>query len=332
MSEAFTHHGGALAAARAHFGGAASDWLDLSTGINPRAWRGAQDIAIDWRALPERAALAELETLAAAHFGADPALCRAVPGSEAGLRLLAPLLDLPGRHLALCYGTHAEAFDSAESMLDPFVATRHATTLVIANPNNPDGRLRSRADILALLARQEARGGWLVVDEAFADCHAEASVCGEVADRRRLIVLRSFGKFFGLAGVRLGFAITPRPVQARLGRRLGDWPVNAAALALGPPAYADAAWIAATRVALPVRATAMDAVLAGHGLATEGACPLFRLIRTPRAATLFTGLARRHILTRPFARHPDLLRLGLHADDAELDRLDQALRAVHADG
>jgi cobalamin biosynthetic protein CobC len=332
MSAPFTHHGGDLASARARFGGAAADWIDLSTGINPQPWPGATGIAIDWRPLPDRIALADLETQAAGYFGADPLLCRAVPGSEAGLRLLAPLLGLPGRHLALSYRTHADAFAIAEPASEPFARPKSATTLIIANPNNPDGQLRTHAELLGVLARQEAVGGWLIVDEAFADCRAETSVCNLVANTRRLIVMRSFGKFFGLAGVRLGFVVAPRAVLVQLCHRLGDWPVNAAALTLGMAAYADTAWIADTRSALPVKAAALDALLGRHGLVAEGHCPLFRLIRTPRAQTLFTGLAKRRILTRPFADQPDLLRIGLPADGAALDRLDQALGVDVVDG
>jgi len=330
MMASFRHHGGMLGAAQARFGGAATDWIDLSTGINPQPWPGAVDVAIDWGALPDRKALANLEAQAARYFGANPLLCRAVPGSEAGLRLLAPLLGLPGRHLALSYRTHAEAFDDAEPISDPFAPQGDATAFVIANPNNPDGRLLSRENILALLALQEAQGGWLIVDEAFADCHPEVSAGDLVDDSRRLIVLRSFGKFFGLAGLRLGFVIAPCTVLARLGRSLGDWPINAAALSLGSKAYADQPWIAAARIRLHCDAAAIDALLARHGLVAEGACPLFRLVRTPHAQTLFTGLAKCSILTRPFADRPDLLRLGLPVDHLALDRLNEALTAVLA--
>jgi cobalamin biosynthetic protein CobC len=262
----------------------------------------------------------------------SPALCRAVPGSEAGLRLLAPLLDLPGRHRALSYRSHADAFEHAAPLSAQGDLPRSASTLVLANPNNPDGTVTAPGDILATLGHQEAHGGWLIVDEAFADCSPEISVAALVAEGRRLIVLRSFGKFFGLAGLRLGFVIAPQALLARLGQRMGDWPVNAAALALGAAAYADHAWIAATRAALPGRAAAVDGVLARHGLVAEGACPLFRLVRTPRARGLFAGLAQRHILTRPFAERAELLRLGLPGDAAALDRLDAALGAVLADG
>lgn len=326
MNPAFMHHGGDLAAATRTYGGARAEWLDLSTGINPLPWPVPMDMPVNWSELPDRAALVALEREAAAHFGADPALCRALPGSEAALRLIAPELGLPGRHFPLAYRSHAEAFDEARlhqaGVVDP------ATVLVVANPNNPDGTLHHADQIAALLAAQEAKGGWLLVDEAFADCHPSASVANMVRPERRLIVLRSFGKFFGLAGVRLGFVLAPPNVLAALHRRLGAWPVNAAALAIGQAAYADRAWITATLRELHERVAALDDVLFRHGLAVTGACPLFRLVHVFDAGALFEGLAHRRILTRPFEQNGKLLRLGLPRDLAALTRLDAALAAI----
>ena len=313
MSGAFHWHGGRLADARAHYGGA--DWIDLSTGINPLPWPGAATIAPDWQALPDPAALADLEAAAAAHFGVAPAHVCALPGSEIGLRLLSQLLDRPGCHIAPSYRTHGAAFP--EAIQDPAQALRGAA-LLLANPNNPDGRLFSPADLLG-------REDWLIVDEAFADCMPGASVAPHIGDARRLIVLRSFGKFFGLAGVRLGFLLGPAPIVAACRRLLGDWPVSAAAIAFGRAAYRDRAWISATVEMLAERAARLDALLGRHGLAARGDCPLFRLVETDDAAALFDRLARRAILTRPYDYAPCWLRLGLPADDAAFDRLDAAL-------
>lgn len=329
MSRAFTFHGGRLAEARAHFGGAAEDWLDLSSGINPAPWPGGDGLAIDWYSLPDPQDLHELERVAATYFGADPALCCAVPGSEIGLRMLARVLGLPGRHLPLSYSTHADAFAGYPAAVQ---AGTTRTAFVIANPNNPDGALTPPDHLRALLAGQEADGGWLIVDEAFADCRADWTIADAVRNDRRLIVLRSFGKFFGLAGVRLGFVLAPLAVAEPLRRLLGEWPVCAAALAYGTAAYRDRAWIAARRAALPAQADGLDAVLARHGLAAQGECPLFRLVETDRAQSLFTTLARHHILTRPFPAHPRLLRFGLPASPTDLVRLDAALADVGAHG
>lgn len=332
MSGAFSVHGGRLAEARARFGGDREDWLDLSTGINPIPWPDAGTISVDWHALPDPADLARLERQAASYFGVDPALCGAVPGSETGLRLIARILGLPGVHLPLTYSTHAAAFDHARPIGSTAQMPAGPTALVIANPNNPDGRIIAAERLHALLERQERENGWLIVDEAFADCRPEGSMASHVETGRRLVVLRSFGKFFGLAGVRLGFVLGPAELLCSLRNLQGEWPVCTAALTFGTAAYRDSEWIAVTRRDLPRRAARLDAVLGRHGLVPEGACPLFRLVDIDDAPALFGKLARRHILTRPFAGHPRRLRFGLPAGEAALARLDSALAKARADG
>lgn len=325
MTAGFTHHGGRLADACARFGGEPSGWLDLSTGINPTAWTPPPDLQVDWHRLPDPASLRSLEVAAADHFGCDPDRCIAVPGSEAALRLIARLLDLPGLYCPPCYGSYRTAFAQAEPWARHEALPEHATVLVQGNPNNPDGLLAGRDALLAMLKHQERYGGWLIVDEAFADCDPSISLAAMVGAGRRLIVLRSFGKFFGLAGVRLGFVIAPPELAGCLRPLLGDWPLHAAAIALGTAAYQDRPWIEQACEALACSATRLDALLARKGLRASGSCPLFRLVHAPHAPALFERLAQRHILTRPFAEHPDLLRIGLPADQAARDRLEQAL-------
>ncbi|WP_429589578.1 threonine-phosphate decarboxylase CobD [Sphingomonas zeicaulis] len=318
-------HGGRLDAAARAYGGAPDQWLDLSTGINPNPWLGAASIAVDWRALPSEAALAGLEHAAADHFGVAPGHVCALPGSEIGIRMLGRLgLGAEGAHVAPAYRTHEVALDGAMPIATDAVAAARADgrTVLLANPNNPDGRLLPRA---MLRDAADAGAGWLIVDEAFADLHPDASVAADVADHRRLLVLRSFGKFFGLAGLRLGFAVAPRPIIAALRGLLGAWPVSSAAIAIGTAAYRDHEWIASTRARLVADAAAFDALLARHGLAATGDCPLFRLVAHDDAAALFDRLARHHILCRPFDYAPRWLRFGLPGDAAAQDRLDWAL-------
>lgn len=323
MSDPLRHHGGNLAAARARFGD--GPWLDLSTGINPRPWPVPVDIAVNLGPLPDPALLVELEAAAAAQFGVAPDQVCAIPGSEMGLRLLGAVLGGRACHRIPGYRTHGAAFaDSVPLSAGSPIPSDAA--LLLANPNNPCGTLHSRAALEALLRERTAAGGWLIVDEAFADPHPEAGIAPLVDEARKLIVFRSFGKFFGLAGLRLGFVLAPRPIVARYRTLLGDWPIAATALAIGTRAYRDHAWIEATRMALVDRAACFDRLLEAHGLMPEGQSPLFRLISHPDAATLFERLASAHILVRPFdyARH--WLRFGVPADDAALDRVDLALR------
>jgi cobalamin biosynthetic protein CobC len=299
------------------FPAAPRPWLDLSTGINPHAWTPPVPLAIDQRRLPSADALAALCTAAGAAFGFTGALA-AVPGSELALRLLATLdLPRPWHVVTPCYRTHHAALPGAVSIDAGRVeeAAAQGGAVLLANPNNPDGRMFAPAALLRIARRLGERGGMLVIDEAFADAAADASVLPLLAADDRVVVLRSFGKFYGLAGVRLGFVGGMPEMVARIAGGLGSWPVSATALAYGTAAYRDTAWSAAMRARLAAEAAALDALLAGHGLVATGACPLFRMLDDARAPALFAHLARAGILTRPFEDDPRRLRLGLPGED-----------------
>jgi cobalamin biosynthetic protein CobC len=321
MTEAWTWHGGNLAAAKRHFGG--NDWIDLSTGINPMPWPGADQIAIDWQRLPDSEALAHLEAGAAEFFGVAPRHICAVPGTEIGLRLAGRLIGGEARHAVPSYRTHGEMIAGSVAIAGADLAAQGGT-IILANPNNPDGRILGPGALDALMTTRHDTG-WLLVDEAFADCDPALSIASRVSDEQRLLVFRSFGKFFGLAGVRLGFVLGPEPFLRELRAMLGAWPLSAAAIAIGTAAYADGEWIAATRRRLSGQAAALDALLSDAGYQPQGVCPLFRLIETEAAPALFDRLARRAILTRPFADQPHWLRFGLPADEQALARLADAL-------
>ncbi|MHA6720246.1 aminotransferase class I/II-fold pyridoxal phosphate-dependent enzyme [Sphingomonas sp. RS6] len=323
MIEPWTWHGGAIDAARRAFPDAPDAWIDLSTGINPLPWPGAASVAIDWQTLPGQAALAELEAAAAAHFGIDPRHVCAVPGTELALRAVGRTIGGSAHYVAPAYRTHGAMIDGAR----PIAADDAAAcpdTLILANPNNPDGRRQSRQAMAALLDRRPA-DSWLLVDEAFADADRAISLADAIGDGRRLVVFRSFGKFFGLAGVRLGFVLGPQGLLNELRAAFGAWPVSAAAIAIGTAAYRDRAWIEATCDTLPHRTAALDALLTRAGLRPIGECPLFRLVETDHAAAIFKRLAANAILCRPFADQPRWLRFGLLKDAAALARLERAL-------
>jgi cobalamin biosynthetic protein CobC len=316
-------HGGRLTAASRRFGRDVSDWVDLSTGIGPDPYPFDGSL-VDPHRLPEPEELAALEATAAAAFGvAEPDTVVAVPGSDLALRLL-PLL-VPARCPAIlvpAYGGHAEAWPRARPLGLAEVAAGgfDADLLILCNPNNPDGRVLPPAQLRGLGVR-------LIVDEAFADAHPEASLLPE---RAGAVVLRSFGKFFGLAGLRLGFVIADRPLAARLRALLGAWPVSAAAIAAGRAAYADHGWHVARRRRLAGAAARLDALLAGAGLAIAGGTRLFRLARHPGAASLFSHLAAAGILVRPFADRPDTLRFGIPGPERAWQRLSAALATWEA--
>jgi cobalamin biosynthetic protein CobC len=215
----------------------------------------------------------------------------------------------------------ADIADLARSPDDP-------AHLVVVNPNNPDGRLTPIAELLRAGDRCAQRGGWLIVDESFVDTEPEASVVPWIEDRP-IVLLRSFGKFYGLAGLRLGFAIAPPRLAQGLAAALGPWAVSGPALAIGAAALADQGWSVAMRRRLAEESRALDAALAQTGLEIVGGTSLYRLVRHSRAAALHAALAAEHVWVRRFDWADDLLRFGLPPEPESLERLRVVLaRAV----
>lgn len=284
----------------------------------------------DLRSLPSIDALQELHAAAARRFDIGEAAIAAVPGSEIGLRLL-PLLDppRPWRIVAPGYRTHAAALPGASTIDAGALADEvgRGGTILLANPNNPDGHRWPRRELIEAARRLSERGGMLVVDEAFADALPEASILPLLACDDRVLVFRSFGKFYGLAGVRLGFVCGTGAMVASIARQLGSWPVSATAIVCGTAAYADDRWGETTLERLGEDAAALDRLLATHGLEARGHCPLFRLVETNDAPAIFERLARAGILVRPFDDEPRWLRFGLPPGADAVARLDDALGA-----
>ena len=319
-------HGGAIAAAARSFGIRASDWLDLSTGISPHSFPVPPLPAQTWHCLPDAAAVARLQTVAATYYGAPgPACVLPVAGTQAAIqwlpRILGPAQDVA--ILAPTYAEHARAWAAAGHRVQLVGRAGEVPsacrTVVIVNPNNPDGRVLTPAQVLAL-----AEHRCVVVDEAFADVMPEMSVAGH-CEGAPLIVLRSVGKFFGLAGLRLGFVIAGSALIAQLAEAQGPWAVSGPALAIGIEALADRRWIATARDTLASTARRLDTLLAAAGLAVVGGTDLFRLVADAHASALFEHLARTGILVRPFADQPHWLRFGLPGEDAAFTRLEAAL-------
>jgi cobalamin biosynthetic protein CobC len=321
-------HGGGVDAMAARYRRSRHDWLDLSTGINPYPYPLPALPAEVWQRLPDRDLMEALAAAAARYYRvADAAAVVPAPGSQALIQWL-PRLLAPERRVAVLaptYHEHARAWAAAGHRVREIgwgEPVGGETDVVVAvNPNNPDGRSLTPEALTGLAA-----GRLLVVDEAFADVAPEVSLTAH-AGAENLVVFRSFGKFFGLAGIRLGFAVTGAGVAATLHRALGPWPVNGPAAAIATLALADHAWIAATRERLARAAADLDRLLSGHGLRVIGGTDLFRLIVDSEAAVLFDHLARAGILVRRFAAAPRWLRIGLPNDAAATDRLAGALAA-----
>ncbi len=309
-------HGGGLDAAVAEFGGARGDWLDLSTGINPVAYPVPKLGADVWGALPDRGAAAALEAAARA-FWRVPASAEvlAAPGASALIARL-PWLQAAARVeiAGPTYNEHAAAFREAGWQVDEGLGGGAAVAArVVVHPNNPDGRFWAGAP-----------GGFLVIDESFCDVCPERSLIG-LADQPGIVVLKSFGKFWGLAGLRLGFAIGDPALLARLAGMLGPWPVSGPALAIGAAALRDVGWAERTRARLAADAVRLDAVV---GARLVGGTDLFRLYEVADAGHWHRALAASRIWTRVFAYDRRWLRLGLPGQTSGWDRLGVALNGL----
>ncbi len=303
-------HGGGLDSARARFGGSAKEWLDLSTGINPQPYPIAQLPPDSWTRLPDRAAFDRLEAAARRFWSVpDGAAILAAPGASAIIArvpgLAAPgVVDIP----APTYNEHAAAFTAAGWQVGT-----SGTARVVVHPNNPDGRLW----------RDGLDAPLTVIDESFCDVTPEASHIAR-ASRPGTLILKSFGKFWGLAGLRLGFAIGDPALIARLREALGPWQVSGPALEIGARALEDMAWAEATRARLVQDTARLDALVTGRGARLVGGTTLFRLYEVDSAQDWFTRLAEAHILTRIFPYSRTWIRLGLPGPDG-WDQLERAL-------
>jgi cobalamin biosynthesis protein CobC len=316
-------HGGNLDIAVKRFGGRVEDWIDLSTGINRRAYPVGELTPCDFSALPSRADIEALhEAARQAYATSAPVL--ALSGAQAAIQLL-PRLAPPGRARILgpTYNEYTPVLSAAgwhvEEVGD-LDALAGADLAVVVNPNNPDGR---RHDAIALLA-QRLLVNRLVIDESFVDAVPDLSLASE-ARREGFLILRSFGKFYGLAGLRLGFVLGPAADVAALAAMAGPWPVSGPAIAIGKRALLDRDWASATRTRLARDTLRLDAMADAVGWRLIGGTPLFRLYDVGDAVAAQERLARAKIWSRIFGGKPRWLRLGLPGEESEWTRLAASL-------
>lgn len=323
-------HGGSLGRARALFPDAPEPFVDLSTGINPHSYPLFALAATTLTRLPEAGRLHDLKVAAANAYGAqDTANIAAAPGTQVLLPMVCSLAP-PGRARVLgpTYAEHARAAAIAGHEVvegASFEALEGADLAIVVNPNNPDGRVMPRSRLLDLAGRLRARGGLLVVDEAFMDVDPGAeSLAGDVG-QGGIVVLRSFGKFFGLAGVRLGFALADAATADRLEARFGPWAVSGPALEYGVAALSDVQWQEAMRRRLADEAGKLDRLFQRFGVPVSGGTTLFRFVEFADACHLFRALGEKGILLRHFPDRPTVLRAGLPGSQEEWRRLEAAL-------
>jgi cobalamin biosynthetic protein CobC len=328
--QAAVDHGGSLGRARALFPHAPEPFVDLSTGINPHSYPLFDLPATALTRLPEVGRLNDLKAAAASAYGA-PGVdnIAAAPGTQILLPLVCSLVR-PGRAAVLgpTYAEHARTAAIAGhrvAEIDSLAALEDADLAIVVNPNNPDGRVVPCTRLLALAEKLRTKGGLLVVDEAFMDVGPRAeSLAGDVAEGS-VVVLRSFGKFFGLAGVRLGFALADAATANRLEAQLGPWAVSGPALDYGVLALSDSRWQETMRRQLADEAERLDALFHRFGVPVAAGTSLFRFVEFDGAQGLFRALGERGILLRHFSHRPTVLRVGLPACQEEWRRLETAL-------
>ena len=321
-------HGGRLREAAAHYDIPLADWLDLSTGINPEAWPVPALPPEVWQRLPE--AGDGLEAAAAAYYGNANLL--PVAGSQAAIQLLPTLLP---RAVVACispiYAEHPQAWQRAGHRLRFLQNATLSRALGVAtpyvllcNPNNPTADQHPRAVAVDAAQQLKKRGGWLIVDEAFIDPTPEESLASLAGTEEapNLIVLRSLGKFFGLAGARVGFVFAAPDLLNRMQEAMGPWTIAGPARAAARLALQDTAWQAAARERLHAASQRLHALLSAHGEVKSTL--LFATLTCDQPAELNEFLARRGILVRRFEQQA-LLRFGLPDSETAWQRLGAAL-------
>jgi cobalamin biosynthetic protein CobC len=329
VADAPGYHGGNLGAARRLFQNAPQPWIDLSTGINPIPYPVGEILADAWSRLPQAEDLAALEDTARGAYGAGPATeIVAAPGTQAIIQWLPRIF--PARRIGILghtYGEHAECWRAAGS--DVVTAQSLADLAdcevgVVVNPNNPDGRFITPEELVQTARAFAAHGGLLAIDEAFMDVMPNGSSVIPALPAGA-IVLRSFGKAYGLAGLRLGFALAIGGLGEKLRAAMGPWAVSGPAIAIGRRALADRDWLATATARLVEESRRLDHLLMKAGFTVVGGTPLFRLAECEDAAMWFRKLGRAGILTRPFPTRPSVLRFGIPSVACGWARLEAAL-------
>lgn len=322
-------HGGRLREASARYGIPLGDWLDLSTGINPRGFAVPALPAACWTRLPEEDD--GLEAAARTYYGCHALL--PVAGSQAAIQAL-PRLRPPCRVAVMApgYREHAESWRRAGHRVEALRVEQlraelpDCEVLVLIHPGNPGGERFGRDELLGWHRRMAARGGWLVLDEAFIDSTPERSLAS-LGGLAGLIVLRSVGKFFGLAGIRVGFVLAETALLSRLHEALGPWAIAGPAREAARLALLDKDWQQQARTRLETGSRCLRTLLTRYGLPPSGGCALFQWVRLDGARTVHEQLAGQGILTRFFER-PASLRFGLPPDEAGWSRLETALKEL----
>ena len=324
-------HGGSIALAEKAFGVPTEGWLDLSTGINADAYPVPEVPTEVWKRLPDSTLTDTCIDAAVKYFGCSKRdFVVPGPGTQALIQWL-PWLRSPSTIgiVGPTYTGHADAWQTAGHEVKEIRELPdwgEFSTVIVTNPNNPDGKLFKAEDLAALSEGQAYNGGLMVVDESFIDVSLANSVT-KLAGSDGLIILRSFGKFFGLAGLRLGFALADLGTAAVLRDALGPWPISGPALEIGKHAMIDFEWQQNARLSLMNRSRKMEKLLSLHNFRTLGSTSLFLFGTHPQAQNLYCHLANNGVLIRAFESQKDQLRFGIPKDENDFIRTEEVLRS-----
>ncbi|ROS01919.1 L-threonine O-3-phosphate decarboxylase [Sinobacterium caligoides] len=313
-------------------------WLDLSTGVNPYHYPIGDIPAVFFQHLPD--SQEALLQAARRYYGCQSLL--ACSGSQQVIqimpRLIAPIrVALPDSG----YQEHAYRWQLAghtpcwydgysPETLEALIVDEGVEVAVIINPNNPTTALISVEKILQWAGVMAERGGLLIVDEAFIDLTPVQSVA-PFADRAGLMVLRSVGKFFGLAGIRVGFVLAETALLRRVEQELSPWQVSGPAEYLMIEALSDTPWQHANSQAINESKEMLAALLRQHLVSRidDGGLFLSCRLEHDAALSLYEKLARRGIAIRwgVYNKRWAFVRFGLirREDGANFLRLSQAL-------
>jgi cobalamin biosynthetic protein CobC len=339
-------HGGDLKQATKEWGIPAHFWLDMSTGINPHMYPLSAIPAASWQNLPYDQG--RLLTAARQYYQCRDIL--AVNGTQQAIELLPQLFCQQTVAVPrFGYQEHALSWSSQGHELVPYddwdgllklVEQKWVDTVVLINPNNPTGHLYSQERVVELAQNLASMGAWLVLDEAFMDLSPEQSLAPMALPN--VIVLRSMGKFFGLAGIRVGFVIAPSYWLEGLRKKMGLWQLAGPSSWLAADALSDHQWQAKNKARIEFEsyhlALKLGEVFPGRDIVCRG---LFTSLLLPKAEAehAFEVLALRGVLVRMYlplndtdsAQDQAVLRFGLipEAEDAEA-RFDEALEALKA--
>lgn len=331
--EEFYSHGGNILAAKEYFKNVTKPWIDLSTGIAPWPYDSAKISLDSLQKLPEAKKLKKLEEVAAEYFGLENSEnIAAIAGSDISIRLLSlifqsfkPALVTP------IFSGHSKSFIGARHIDFDNIYRTPMDLLAIANPNNPDGRFLKAEEMAQLFSEKNCR---MILDEAFMDANPNESLAHifENAIKEKVAILRSFGKFFGLPGLRLGFIIADDKTIKRVKELRGDWPISSFAIDIATKAYCDMNWQAEQIKRLKNSSSKLKNILEEYGFEIIGKTDFFITIKTPNAKNLFEHLGNCGILIRPFAYPTDWLRFGLPKNNDDFARLVEALETFTESG